>query len=121
MKLLVCGGRDYNDMDYVASCLQYVHDTRGIELIIHGDATGADNVGIPHTGDEYHVWPEHWRRLGRRAGPLRNQAMLDNEQPDGVVAFPGGDGTADMTTRARAGGVPVWEPAKTRAWRRVYA
>jgi predicted Rossmann-fold nucleotide-binding protein len=37
--------------------------------------------------------------------------MLDMK-PDGVVAFPGGDGTADMVRRARAAGVKVWEPYK---------
>jgi len=27
---------------------------------------------------------------------------------DAVVAFPGGNGTADMVRRAEAAGVPVW-------------
>ena len=32
--------------------------------------------------------------------------------PVGVVAFPGGTGTADMVRQAKAKGVNVWEPVK---------
>jgi hypothetical protein len=46
-----------------------------------------------------------WEKLGRSAGPIRNQAMLDEGRPDLVVAFPGHHGTADMVRRARAAGV----------------
>jgi hypothetical protein len=35
--------------------------------------------------------------------------MLDEWQPDGVIAFPGGRGTADMTRRAKESGLKVWE------------
>jgi hypothetical protein len=37
-----------------------------------------------------------WERLGRKAGPIRNQRMLEEGKPDLVVAFPGGTGTAGM-------------------------
>jgi hypothetical protein len=33
--------------------------------------------------------------LGRAAGPIRNQAMIDDGKPDLVIAFPGGHGSAD--------------------------
>lgn len=33
--------------------------------------------------------------------------MLDEGQPDCVIAFPGGEGTADMVNRATKAGVPV--------------
>ena len=36
--------------------------------------------------------------------------MLDLFAPDGLIAFPGGSGTADMVARARAAGVTVWVP-----------
>lgn len=35
--------------------------------------------------------------------------MIDEEQPDLGVAFPGGRGTADMARRARKAGVRVVE------------
>jgi len=46
-------------------------------------------------------------KLGKKAGPLRNQRMIDEGRPDLVVAFPGGKGTADMVRRAEAAGVKV--------------
>jgi len=33
--------------------------------------------------------------------------MLDKGQPDLVLAFPGGNGTADMIRRAEAANIPV--------------
>jgi len=35
--------------------------------------------------------------------------MLAEGEPDAVLAFPGGRGTADMVRRAKRAGVPVWE------------
>lgn len=48
-----------------------------------------------------------WDRLGRKAGPIRNQRMLDEGKPALVIAFPGGTGTAGMVAIARKGRVPV--------------
>ena len=42
-----------------------------------------------------------WKKYGKKAGPLRNQQMLEEGKPDLVVAFPGGNGTADMVRRAK--------------------
>ena len=49
-------------------------------------------------------WDELGRN-GRKAGPIRNQQMLDEGRPSLVVAFPGGRGMADMVRRARNAGV----------------
>jgi len=51
----------------------------------------------------------NWAELGRKAGPIRNQQMLDEGKPNLVVAFPGGRGTADIVRRARAAGIEVVE------------
>ena len=48
-----------------------------------------------------------WDELGKKAGPLRNQRMLDDGKPDMVVAFPGGGGTKDMVRRAAKAGVAI--------------
>lgn len=36
--------------------------------------------------------------------------MLDEGKPNGVVAFPGGAGTAHMIRISREAGIGVWEP-----------
>ena len=51
------------------------------------------------------VYMADWDGLGRKAGPIRNQRMLDDGKPDLGIAFPGGRGTADMVRRAREAGV----------------
>lgn len=81
-------------------------------VIIHGAATGADSLANRWAvvnwvrSEEY---PADWKKHGAAAGPIRNQRMIDEGKPDLVVAFPGGKGTADMVSRAKAAGVRVIE------------
>lgn len=109
-RVLVCGGRSYTDRRSLHVILDGLKPRP--TMIIHGGAPGADNLawwwaelsGISH-------WAFHadWKTHGKSAGPIRNQQMLDDGKPDLVVAFPGGNGTADMVRRAKAAGVRVIE------------
>jgi hypothetical protein len=113
MKLLVCGGRDYSDQAAAWKALDRAHAKRPITLVIHGDALGADRIGRDwaiERGIPEKAFPADWKMLGQIAGPVRNQRMLDEGKPDGVLALPGGNGTADMVRRAEAKGLPVWRP-----------
>lgn len=111
LRVLVCGGRAYTDSHRVASVLDRLGQDEGISLIIHGAATGADKLAS-WWAVQHHIpqlpFPADWRKHGNRAGPIRNQQMLDVGKPDLVVAFPGGVGTRDMITRS-SGRVPVRE------------
>jgi len=84
-----------------------------ITHIIHGGATGADsNAGHwarMMDGVTELRFDADWKRHGKRAGPIRNQKMINHGKPDLVVAFPGGRGTADMVRRAMAAGVTIME------------
>ncbi len=53
--------------------------------------------------------PAHWESQGRKAGALRNRWMLDFCRVDRVLAFPGGNGTADMVALATERGISVTE------------
>ena len=111
MKVIVCGGRSYNDKIMVYETLSAIHREQPISILMHGDATGADYWAKRwtqmHTSTvKEAAFPPDWERHGRAAGPLRNQEMLD-AGPDLVVAFPGGRGTADMIRRAKAVGIKV--------------
>jgi hypothetical protein len=55
------------------------------------------------------VYEADWATHGKRAGPIRNIKMLDEEKPRVVIAFPGGAGTANMMKIGREAGVPVVE------------
>jgi hypothetical protein len=122
--IVVTGGRTYSDAARVAEVLGVVwmraamgHPAGSEDppvIIRHGDATGADRLakdwceenGVPD--DPFPVVMSEWRTYGKSAGPIRNARMLaEPPTPDLVVAFPGGTGTADCVTQARALGIPV--------------
>ena len=87
---------------------------RGIALVIAGGARGADTIAAEWAKARdipCEVYMADWDGLGPKAGPIRNQRMLDEGKPDLVVAFPGGRDTADMMRRARSAGVEVVEIA----------
>jgi hypothetical protein len=115
--VLVCGGRDYNDRRHVFDTLDRLHREQGpIARLVHGDAPGADRLSDAwgrQAGVDVKPYAADWRRFGRSAGPRRNRKMLAEERAhlDLVVAFPGGNGTADMVAIARAAGVDVLEVA----------
>ena len=113
MKILVCGGRNYWKPSLVNRALAHVHAKRGITLLIHGAAPGADKLAddwAKAVGVERQPFPADWDKFGKSAGPIRNKRMLDEGKPDAVVAFPGGDGTDDMVRRAEMRGLKVWKP-----------
>jgi len=110
MRVLVCGGRSFNDADLLDEVLMSVYRSSGDLVVIQGGACGADFLAAQWAqarGVPVMSYPAEWHRYGRRAGPVRNQRMLDEGQPDLVLAFPGGRGTADMVARAKKAGTPI--------------
>lgn len=122
MRVLVCGGRDFNNVPALWRALDELRDKTpepGITWLFDG---ASDEVTGPYVGADYwaHQWalarristcrfPAKWKSQGRAAGPIRNARMLTEGQPDFIIAFPGGRGTADMVSKARAAGVKVIE------------
>jgi predicted Rossmann-fold nucleotide-binding protein len=112
MRVLVCGGRDYADEHRVFNELGRIHRATSISVLIEGGATGSDQLAARWAlgaGVPTDMYAADWVHFGKKAGPIRNQRMLDEGKPDLVVAFAGGRGTADMVRRAKAAGVRVLE------------
>ena len=110
MRLLVCGGRDYDNKDLMRRILQQFYG--GIDVLIHGAAKGADmlaNETFQELNDFANIepYPANWTTYGKSAGPIRNRQMLEEGKPDLVLAFPGGKGTRDMINQAKKAGIPV--------------
>lgn len=115
MRVIICGGRDYDDKSMVRRVLFWLRDQTDLEVfeVAHGNClTGADSMA-QDWNDQYNKetpvakYPADWRKLAGPAGPIRNSFMLDDFRPNIVVAFPGGKGTADMVAKAKAAGVTV--------------
>jgi hypothetical protein len=98
MRVLVCGSRDYTDVNHVWNTLEDITTDEGlIDTIIHGGATGADEIAgnWAYENCKCEVYQADWKTHGRAAGP--------------IIAFPGGAGTNNMITRAQKAGVKVIE------------
>lgn len=110
MKILVCGGRKYDDRKKVFLILDIFNVAHSVTKIAHGGAQGADALADAWARENFKalsIFRADWASEGKAAGPRRNARMLELFRPDVVVAFPGGRGTADMIRQARAAGVRV--------------
>ena len=90
-KLIVAGGRDFDDYTTLQLVLlsmgDYVLADKEVS-IVSGMAPGADRLGALFA-EEYHIplhkFPAHWDTYGKRAGFIRNDEMA--KASDGLVAF----------------------------------
>lgn len=97
-RIVVTGGREFNDIDRVREDLRIVDPVR----VAQGGARGADQIArdawwsltgcIPRlpasTEDRSVTYLADWSKHGRSAGLRRNEEMLDAEKPDLVLAYP---------------------------------
>jgi predicted Rossmann-fold nucleotide-binding protein len=109
-RVLVCGGRNYQDWRAVADTLGRLHESSSIGLIIHGCDPGAAALavrwalmaGVPTSG-----FDADFQSHGPAAERVRNARMIVEGKPDLVIAFSGGKGTTDLVSRATVAGLPV--------------
>jgi hypothetical protein len=114
MRVLVCGGRSYFNRPLIFAKLDGLQaelwPTGGIELVIHGGATGVDSLAAAWASIRHvpaQAFPADWEAWGRSAGMRRNGQMLKEGRPGLVLAFPGGKGTAGMVQLAQLAAVTV--------------
>jgi hypothetical protein len=116
MKILVCGGREFADKEFLYFFLDdlLAAEEKPVTHVIHGNARGADKLAhgwAVLNGIQPVACDAIWTVGGiynPQAGLVRNQRMLDLN-PDLVVAFPGERGTAHMVRIAKAKKVRVME------------
>lgn len=115
-KILVCGGREYSNQDQFNRAM--AHAKAWFDpyfCIIQGQAKGADYMASFWAFTNAYPCIQVqalWSKLGKSAGTIRNTWMLDFGEPDLVIAFPGGPGTANMVKQAKERGIDVWEVPK---------
>lgn len=111
MRVLVCGGRFFENGDWLYRVLDEIHAETPITCLMQGGAMGADFLAHHWARDrripDHPTFHADWQAYGKAAGPIRNAKMLREGKPDLVVAFPGGSGTDNMASLARKAGVEV--------------
>lgn len=112
-RVLVCGGRHFNNVDPIIKRLEALYAEHGDNLIvIHGDYNGADRnadwVARDHLHGAVARVPANWDYYGPSAGPKRNRWMLLLE-PHLVLAYPTAQskGTWHMVGLAERADIPV--------------
>lgn len=110
MKLAVVGSRTFCDYAWLEQCLLGAFRVSEIEAVISGGARGADALAARFAechGIPLIVLRADWDSHGRKAGPIRNTAIV--AQADAVAAFWDGrsSGTQDTIAKARAAGRSV--------------
>lgn len=98
MRVIIAGGRDFND--YSRLKRNVIHKLSNIAheniTIVCGEARGADSLGKQlaiEMGWEVASYPADWDRWGKAAGYKRNEQMAQNA--DALIAF--WDGTSRGT------------------------
>lgn len=107
MKALICGGRDFHDIDRMRKALVHLFFKRKCNELtfISGGASGADSLVeklAVELGVNMEVFPADWNKYGRSAGIMRNKEMIE-QVPDIVIAFWNGvsKGTANTLQLAK--------------------
>lgn len=120
MIVIVTGSRNWTNKPlFVQYLLEVERRNQAIGLIVHGDAKGADELAEEFAIDNRIcsiTFGAEWDLLGKKAGPARNQRMLEwcLENKGGVsvvcVAYPHTDskGTRDMIRRCEKEGIKTY-------------
>ena len=112
-KLIVAGGRDFNDAVLLERVLIALADVDYADMalsIVSGMARGADALGYQFAqanGVKCYEFPADWDTHGKRAGFIRNKQMGDFA--DGLLAFwdRKSRGTSDMISYMQSLTKPV--------------
>lgn len=86
MKVIIAGGRDFDNYDYLCQVMNELDFT--ISEVVCGGAKGADSLG-KRWAEEHNLvvkmFPANWEEYGKAAGMIRNSEM--GEYADFLVAF----------------------------------
>lgn len=111
-RVLFYGSRTWTDVPMIRSAVADVYDADSDAVVIHGGATGADEIAgqaAEYLGLRVEVYRASWQAHGKAAGPIRNQQMIDQGKPTRAIGFRvegESRGTDDMTRRLEAAGIP---------------
>lgn len=113
IKLIIAGGRDYNDYNFfkekTAAYISEIQNGEPVQ-IVSGGANGVDKMGeifAKENNLDLIVFQADWNKFGRGAGPQRNKQMADYGTH--LLSYWNGEsrGTKSMISLAEKKGVKV--------------
>lgn len=114
VRVIISGDRRWNCANLARRVIARLVARHGEVDIVQGSADGVDFAFVEAAYDAgcgVCSFPANWEKHGKRAGPLRNQEMI-NEGADFVIAvhrsLAWSRGTGDLVRRALAAGIPVY-------------
>lgn len=106
MKLIIAGGRDFNDYDLIRNeADKFISELEPSSVtIVSGGAKGVDALGEKYArGNNFkiEIFKADWSKYGRAAGPKRNELMA--QYASHLLAFWNGEskGTKSMISLAK--------------------
>ena len=112
VRVLICSGRFYADTHTLTHVLDLYARTQIIDVLIHGGyQTLGGAIETWARGIDVHVirYPANWMLHGKYAETKRNLFMLEDSRPDVLLAFSGGEDTAECIKMAQRAGIQVIE------------
>jgi ABC-type sugar transport system substrate-binding protein len=114
VRVIISGDRNWFCADLARRVIARLVARCGEVDIVQGAADGVDRAFVEAAYDAgcgVCSFPADWDRYGKKAGPLRNQEMVD-AGADFVIAvhrsLAWSRGTRDLVIRALAAGIPVY-------------
>lgn len=113
MKAIIAGGRDYRFTGVDHARLDELRESLPITEVVcgmYGEADLGGKLWAEMRGIPVAPFPPDWIAFGRKAGPIRNSAMIVycvENPPAALIVFPGNTGTADVTRKALKAGLQV--------------
>jgi len=112
MKIIIAGGREFNDLNLMTKKMDlFLSKSTHMDIeIVSGKANGADSLGEEYAKlRKYKIaeFPADWDKFGKGAGFKRNTEMA--EYADALIAFWDGNsrGTMHMINIAKKKGLQV--------------
>lgn len=110
MKVIIAGGRDFNNYKYLCQKVDKILSKQINVEIVSGVANGADKLGEMYAKDrDFSIikFPADWDTFGKSAGYRRNAEMA--EYADALIAFWDGKsrGTKHMIDLAKSKNLKV--------------
>ncbi len=115
MKILISGSRYYSNYKKILSFLKKMKKKYKNLVVIEGGARGADKLAqkaCKQAGIKFKEYNANWEKYGKKAGPIRNQKMLDDNKDIELLAvfhenLDKSKGTRDMIKRAKKAKIKI--------------